>query len=228
VFTVTVVSVAAFWPRAALCTVNPVPVTALTEPNANPPKLPRPAPLVPLGRAEPDGRLGRVVPLPPAPRPPPPPPCPSPKAPAVQPFAVAWLMLTVRAVIGVPAVGLLVPVAVLDTVTHDPTVTSARVPLTVSENVVDELKFTVTWPLVGFCTSTLVALTAAAVPNVPGGACGPDGREVGGVDVFVLAAGVEPPPQAIRPTARAPAISARPDRTPAWRYRRRVETELDC
>jgi hypothetical protein len=52
---VTVVSVAAVWPRAALCTVNPVALTAVTEPNANPPKLPRFAPLAPLGRVEPEG-----------------------------------------------------------------------------------------------------------------------------------------------------------------------------
>jgi hypothetical protein len=137
-------------------------------------------------------------------------------------------MLTVRAVIGVPGAGLLLPVAVLDTVTHEPAVTSARVPLTVLEKVVDAVKFTVTWPLVGFCTSRLVALTAAAVPNVPGGVCGPLAREVGGAAVFVFATGVEPPPQAIRPTARAPAISARPDRAPTWRYRRRADVELDC
>jgi hypothetical protein len=137
-------------------------------------------------------------------------------------------MFTVRAVIGVPGAGLLLPVAVLDTVTQEPTVTSASVPLTVLENVVEAVKFTVTWPLLGFCTSRLVAETEAAVPNAPGGVCGPAARDVGGAAVFVLAAGVEPPPQAIRPTARAPAISARPDRTPTWRDRRRVDAELDC
>jgi hypothetical protein len=193
--------------------VNPVALTAVTEPNANP--LPRPGPLVPLGRGEPEGRVEPEGGVPP-PRPPP-------KPPAVQPFAPGWLMVTVRAVIGVPGAGLLLPVAVLATVTQEPLVTSARVPLTVSENVVAELKFTVTWPVLGFCTSRLVALTAAAVPNAPGGVCGPDARDVGGAAVFELAAGVVEPPQAIRPTASAPAISARPDRAPTWRYRRRVE-----
>jgi hypothetical protein len=137
-------------------------------------------------------------------------------------------MVTVRAVIGVPGAGLLLPVAVLDTVTQEPAVTSARVPLTVLENVVEELKFTVTWPVLGFCTSRLDAFTAAAVPNAPGGVCGPAGREVGGVDVLGLEDGADEPPQAIRPTARAPAISARPDRAPTWRYRPRAEGRLDC
>jgi hypothetical protein len=138
-------------------------------------------------------------------------------------------MFTAVAVIGVPAAGLVLPVDALDAVTQEPTVTSARVALTVSENTVDELKFTVTWPVLGFCTSRLVALTAAAVPNAPGGVCGPAADEVGGAAVFVFAAGVvAPPPQAIRPTARAPAISARPDRAPTWRYRRRVDAELVC
>jgi hypothetical protein len=141
----------------------------------------------------------------------------------VQPVAPGWATVTVRAVIGVPAAGLVVPVAVLDTVTQEPVVTSAKVPLTVSENVVEELKFTVTWPVLGFCTSRLVAVIEAAVPNAPGGVCGPPAPDVGGAAVFELAAGVVEPPQAIRPTASAPAISARPDRAPTWRYRPRVE-----
>jgi len=146
----------------------------------------------------------------------------------VQPFGPAAVMVTVRAVNGEPATGAADPVAAaLVTVTQEPTVTSARVPVTVLENVVDELKFTVTCPVLGFWTSRLVALTAAAVPNAPGGAAGAAELELDGAEVE-LAEGVEVPPQATRPTARAAAISARPDRAPTWRRRRRVDAELVC
>ena len=60
-------------------------------------------------------------------------------------------------------------------------------------NAVDEVNLTVTWPVCWFCTSRLVAETAAAVPNAPGGVPVPTpalGRAaacvVGGAAVGVL------------------------------------------
>jgi hypothetical protein len=59
-----------------------------------------------------------------------------------------------------------VPVAV----TQSPTVIALTASVTVLENCVDEVQLTVVWPLLGFCTSMLVALSAATDPKAPVGA----------------------------------------------------------
>lgn len=129
---VTVVS--ADWPARGfvLCTVNPVALTAVTEPKERPPGAPG-APGAPLGRGRLLGRgalLGRPAPLPPPP----------PNAPAVQPFEDDGVSETDRAV----SVAGMLPPDVAVTATHDPTVTSASVAAVVFVNVVLPLKFTVT------------------------------------------------------------------------------------
>jgi hypothetical protein len=58
-----------------------------------------------------------------------------------------------------------VPVAVR----QSPTLTELTVSLTLSENVVVDVQLTVVWPLVGFWTSMLDALSAATLPEVPMG-----------------------------------------------------------
>jgi hypothetical protein len=101
------------------------------------------------------------------------------------------------------------------TTTHEPTVTSASVPLVVFVNVVLDVKFTVVWPLV-FCTSRLDADTAAAVPNAPGGGWLP---WLGAAARVVLAGGADdggvelPPHAAMTVMATVPATSARPGST---------------
>jgi hypothetical protein len=59
-----------------------------------------------------------------------------------------------------------VPVAV----TQSPTVTALTDSVTLLENVVDDVQFTVVWPLLGFCTSMLDAFRAATLPKAPVGA----------------------------------------------------------
>jgi hypothetical protein len=111
-------------------------------------------------------------------------------------------MMTDRAVKGCPGAAVVPwpPFAA----THTPDAKSAALPDTVCLNVVVGVKFTVTWPLVGFCTSIDEADTAATVPTAPGRSPGGvllDGvRVVGGVDAEL------PPPHA----AAARASAAKP------------------
>src|SRR5437660_4305260 len=138
-------------------------------------------------------------------------------------------MFTVLAVIGEPGAGVLDPAAAaLVTLTHEPTATLDSAALTELVNVVEELKFTVTWPLVGFCTSMLFPLIAAAVPNVPGADAGPDGELACGVVVLEPADGVLDPPQAPSATASAPPISARPGRAQRCDAERGCRADMCC
>lgn len=59
-----------------------------------------------------------------------------------------------------------VPVAVM----QSPTFTALTDSVTLLENVVDDVQFTVVWPLLGFCTSMLDAFSAATLPVAPIGA----------------------------------------------------------
>ena len=76
-------------------------------------------------------------------------------------FGVVTVML--RAAIVVLDFFDAVPVAV----TQSPTLTALTDSVTLLENVVDDVQFTVVWPLLGFCTSMLDAFSAATLPVAP-------------------------------------------------------------
>lgn len=93
----------------------------------------------------------------------------TPRAGAGQPAGPAGVMRTLRAVM--VRVVVAAPERCPTTSTQSPDLTAARVAASISVNLVDPLKSTVTCPLLGLRTSMLAADTAATVPVVP--ACAP-------------------------------------------------------
>jgi hypothetical protein len=75
---------------------------------------------------------------------------------------------------------------------------------TVWVNVVLGLMLTVTWPVVGFCTSSVEPDTAAAVPKAPGGGVLPGAVVVGLWFEAGLVDAVLAPPQAAAASASTP------------------------
>jgi hypothetical protein len=75
---------------------------------------------------------------------------------------------------------------------------------TVWVNAVLGLMFTVTWPVVGFCTSSVDPDTAAAVPKAPGGGELPGAVVVGLWFEEGLVDAVLEPPQAAAASASTP------------------------
>ena len=89
------------------------------------------------------------------------------------------------------------PVAVM----QSPTVTELTVSVTLFENVVVDVQFTVVWPLLGFWTSMLDALSAAMLPVAP----------IGAFDVAAPAVAADPTnPAANRAAAVLPMMGIQP------------------
>jgi hypothetical protein len=191
-------------------TVSVVPLTAVTLPEAMLrlanclAKFPPEPPLKKLGR------VPLPLPVPPGPprtrKPPaggPPEPVPARKLPAPPAPTQAPLLDGVVTVIARAAMVVLDffdadPVAV----TQSPTVTELTVSVTLLENVVVVVQFTVVWPLLGFCTSMLDPLSAATLPVAPMGAA-----EV----VAAPAEALDPSiPAARRAAAPVPRVRAQP------------------
>jgi len=199
------------------------PLTEVTAPEAppNPPGRP-PVRALPL----PGGDVVRPVPpgdgvpepplAPPLKRPPPPPP-----KPAVQVPLVGVVMRTVAALIGVETVVVDVvgggfvarPAAeVSNAEIHEPTVTAAKVAVSVWSNLVVDVKLTVVCPPAadedaGAWTSIDCPVMEAMVPKAPGMAAGADeGVELDEDDFTALTAD-DPPPHAANIRAAPPKIA---------------------
>ncbi len=111
-------------------------------------------------------------------------------------------MATVRAVKGCP--GVVVAPGPALAATQTPVTRSATVAGTVWVIVVLGLMFTVTWPVVGFCTSSDEPDTAAAVPKAPGGGVLPGAVVVALWFEAGLVDAVLAPPQAAAASASTP------------------------